>query len=74
MNETVSVGINKKNNKIIGEFEISIGHPIQARRPDLIIVNKDKKTWQYVLVLANHGKTELTECQKLENIGALGEK
>ena len=50
---------------IIIIFNIQTDHLIPARRPDLIIINKKKRTWKIVdfAVPADH-RIKLKECEK----------
>ena len=51
--------------KLLGDFEIQIDHQITARRPDLVIINKKKRTCQIVdfVVLDDH-RVKLKENEK----------
>ena len=51
--------------KLHWDFEIQTDHIISARRPDLIIINKKKRTCRIVdfAVLADH-RVKLKECEK----------
>ena len=51
--------------KLLCEFEIQMDHQISARRPDLVIVNKIKRTCRIVdfAVLADH-RVKLKESEK----------
>ena len=51
--------------KLLWDFEIKTDHPISARRPDLIIINKKESTCRIVdfAVPADH-RVKLKECKK----------
>ena len=51
--------------KLLWDFDIHTDHLISARRPDLIIINKQKKTCKIVdfAVPADH-RIKLKECEK----------
>ena len=51
--------------KPIWDFDIQTDHLISARRPDIIIINKKKRTCKIVdfAVLADH-RIKLKECEK----------
>ena len=46
--------------KLLGDFDIQTDHLISARRPDLIVINKKKRTCKIVdfAVPADHGIKE----------------
>ena len=52
-------------NKLLWDFNIQTDHLIPARRPDLIIINKKKRTCKIVdfAVLTDH-RIKLKECEK----------
>ena len=47
MNKPESV-LENETHKILWDFEITTDHPIPARTPDLVLINKKKKTCQLV--------------------------
>ena len=51
--------------KLLWDFDIQTDHLISARRPDLIIINKKKRTCKIVdfAVPADH-RIKLKECEK----------
>ena len=51
--------------KLLRDFNIQTDHLIPAKRPDLIIINKKKRTWKIVdfAVPADH-RIKLRECEK----------
>ena len=51
--------------KLLWDFDIQTGHRISARRPDLIIINKKKRSCKIVdfAVPADH-RIKLKECEK----------
>ncbi len=51
--------------KLLWDFDIHTDHLIPARRPDLIIINKKKRTCKIVdfVVPADH-RIKLKECEK----------
>ena len=53
------------NNKLLWDFDIQTGHPISARRPDPIVINKKKRTCKIVnfAVPAAH-RIKLKESEK----------
>ena len=55
----------KNTHKLLWDFEIHTDHLISARRPDLIIINKKKRTCKIVdfAVPADH-RIKLKECEK----------
>ena len=55
MHKTASIILNEIQ-KILRDLEIQTDHQILARRPDLVLINKKKKTCHQVgsLVLAVH--------------------
>ena len=56
---------NNNNNKLLWDFDIHTDHLISARRTDLIIINKKKRTCKIVdfAVPADH-RIKLKECEK----------
>ena len=44
-----------QENEILWDFGIEIDHPMQARRPDLILINKMKRTCQFVYFCHSSG-------------------
>ena len=55
----------KETHKLLRSFEIQVDHLISARRPDLIIINNEKRTCKIVdfVVPANH-RVKLKESEK----------
>ena len=57
----------RENNthKLLWDFDIHMDHPISARKPDLIIINKKKRTCKivYFAIRADH-RIKLKECEK----------
>ena len=55
------------SHKLLWEFEKQINHPISARRPEQVIVNKKKRTCQIVdfAIPADH-KVKLKESEKID--------
>ena len=66
MHKPGSVRDNKMH-KILWDFEIQTDHPISARRPDLILMNKKKRTCHlvYFAILADHW-TKVKKSKKLD--------
>ena len=66
-----------KNNthKLLWDFDLHTDHLISARRPDLIIINKKKRTCKIVdfAVLADH-RINLKECEKKDKYLDLARK
>ena len=48
--------------KLLWDFDIHTDHLISARRPDLIIINKEKRTCK-IVDFADH-RIKLKECEK----------
>ena len=57
--------LENNTHKLLWDFDIHTDHLISARRPDLIIINKKKRTCKIVnfAVLADH-RIKLKECEK----------
>ena len=57
--------IENNTHKHLWDFDIHMDHLISARRPDLIIINKKKKTWKIVefAVPADY-RIKLKQCEK----------
>ena len=56
-----------KTHKILWDFEIHTGHPIQVRRPDLALFNKIKRTFQLVYIIASvDNKVKIKEKDKVD--------
>ena len=57
--------LDNNTHKLRRDFDIHMDHLISARRPDLIIINKKKRTYKIVdfAVLADH-RIKLKECEK----------
>ena len=68
MHKSESV-LSNETHKIIWDFEIKTDHPIPARRPDLVLINKKKKkekrTCQLVDFPANH-RVKMKENEKMD--------
>ena len=64
MHNTAPVRENDSH-KLLWDFNIQTYHPIPARRPDLIIIKKKKRTCKIVdfAVSADH-RIKLKECEK----------
>ena len=51
--------------KLLWEFDIHTDHLISARRPDLIIINKKKRTCKIVdIAVPVYHRIKLKECEK----------
>ena len=51
--------------KVLLDFDIHSGHLISARRPDLIIINNNKKTCKIVdFAVPAEQRIKLKECEK----------
>ena len=57
--------LEKDTHKLLWDFNIQTDNPISARRPDLIIINKKKRTCKIVdyAVPADHRINQM-ECEK----------
>ena len=64
-----------KTHKLFWDFEIQSNHQISARRPDLIIINKKKRTWRIAdfAVPAEH-RVKLKEYEKRDKYFNLARK
>ena len=52
-------------NKLLWDFEIETDHQISARQPDLIIINKNKRTCRIVdFAVPSDHRVKLKECKK----------
>ena len=52
----------KETRKILRDFEIQTGHPISARRPDLVIDNKIRESAD--IAVPGHHRVKLKEREK----------
>ena len=57
--------LENNTHKLLSDFDVQTDHLISARRPDLIIINKKKRTCKSVdfAIPADH-RTKLKECEK----------
>ena len=67
--------LENNTHKLLWDFDIHTDHQISARRPDLIIMNKKKRTCKIVdfAVLADH-RIKLKECEKKDKYFDLARK
>ena len=61
------IGSRNEKHKILWHFEIQTGYFIWARKPDLVWINKKKRTFSQVdfAILADQ-KAEMKESEKIE--------
>ena len=65
--------LENNTHKLLGDFDIHTSHRILARRPDLIIINKKKRTYKIVdFAVPGDHRIKLKECEKKDKYLNLG--
>ena len=60
-------------NKLLWDFDIHMDHLISVRRPDLIIINKKKRTCKIIeFAVPADDRIKLKECEKKDKYLDLG--
>ena len=68
MNTNQNLSLKMKKIQLLWDFEVQTDHHIEARRPDLIIVDKEKKTCQIVdFAIPGDHRVEMKEREKGRN-------
>ena len=65
--------LDNDKHKLLWDIDIHTDHLISARRRDLIIINKNKRTWKiFDFAVPAHHRIKLKECEKKDKYLDLG--